>query len=368
MKSKMQIKKYSYIFLCAMLTLTGCGGNEAEEGETEVLLDPVALPANTYTVSRQDIICADYMTGYVVPEVYTLSFEISGTVSYCEVHVGDSVEKYQELATLEEETLTHELEEIEEEYDQLEAYYDQINALWDEETASMEAELAAMNANTEEAERLQLSLDERELAHEEELEAQEVALDEITERYDEKNTDMTKNHLLSPCDGTIMDVTITTGDEVSADSCVIIVGDYSSSYIRCDTFYYESTIEKLEGMVGYVGDQTFELDFIPYTTEEIQAAASDFGINLPSRFSVATEGIEIEPGDMAGVELITDVAENVLCVTKDALYSDSDSYYVYKDVNGAKQRVDVEIGLDNGMEVEITDGDLEEGDLVYVKE
>lgn len=363
----MKIKRYASI-LCVIALLSGCGASDTEETETESLLEPVALASTTVSVERKDVVDAEYLTGYVVPEVYSLSFEIDGTVDCCEISIGDTVEKYQELATLDEETLNEELAEIEAEYDELEQYYEGLNAIWEQETAKMQEQLSAADPNTVTAELLQLSIDERQVSHESELEQQQAELDAIQERYDEKNQDVTMNHLLSPCDGVVMDVMISVGDEVSADECVIIVGDYSNSYISCSTFYYESTIEKLAGMVGYVGSETIEVEYVAYTSDEVKAATESGEVDLPSRFVILSTDVELGVGDVAAIELINEVAEDVICVHKDALYSDSDGYYVYKDVNGAKQRVDVEIGMDSDMEVEITDGDLEEGDLVYVKE
>lgn len=364
----MESRKYIPAVLCAVMVLSGCVSDEQADLDTEKLLEPAALIAETVRVQKKDVVDADYETGYVVPTSYYLSFEIDGTVSYCEIQPGDQVKKYQELATLDEEALEAELLELDTAYDRLLQQYTLLNGQWDQETQEMQEQLAALSPDTEQAELLQLTLDERIYAHEKELEVQEQALLAITEQYDEKNRAATRNHLLSPCDGVVMDVEIRPGEEVSAGVCVIIIGDNNASYISCDTFYYEASINELVGLTGYLGDQSFPVEYMPYTEEELRANVSYDGVNLPSRFSIDMEQTGAQLGDFAAVELVNAIARDALCVRKDAIYSDEDGYYVYKDINGARQRVDVKTGVDNGMEVEILEGDLQEGDEVYVQE
>lgn len=356
-----------WMALCVSIALSGCAEKETEKQETEVLLEPAGMTSNTVRIQRKDVVDADYETGYVVPMSYSLSFEIDGTVSYCEIHPGDQVKKYQELATLDDQELEEELSELEEEYERLLQQYTLSNQQWDQETEKLQEQLETLSPDTKEAELLQLSLDERAYAHEEELEGQKQALDAITDQYDKKNWAMTKNHLLSPCDGIVMNVEIRPGEEVSAQSCVIIIGDYSAGYIACDTFYYETHIEELVSMTGYLGDQSFPIGYIAYTPEEIRNAAINGTVNLPSRFSLDVEQTGAQIGDFAVVQLVNAAASDVLCVRKDAVYSDGGDYYVYKNINGSRQRINVKTGIDNGMEVEILEGDLQEGDEVYVQ-
>lgn len=356
------------MLLCAAIALPGCAGRETDKRETEVLLEPAGAAAHTVRVQKKDVIDADYETGYVVPMSYSLSFEIDGTVSYCEIHPGDQVKKYQELATLDDAALEEALQELDEEYERLEQQYAISNQQWEQETEKLEEELAALLPATEEAELLQLSLDERAYDHEDELEEQEQALAVLKAQYDEKNRAMTKNHLLSPCDGIVMSVEIQPGREVSAQRCVIVVGDYSAAYIACSTFYYETHIEELVSMMGYLGNQSFPVEYMAYTEEELRDATVNGNVELPSRFSLDIQEAGAQIGDFAAVQMVNAVASDVLCVRKDAVYSDAEGYYVYKNVGGLRRRIDIKTGLDNGMEVEILEGDLQEGDEVYVQE
>lgn len=357
-----------YMLLGAALALTGCAEETAVREEAEELLEPAGASASTVRVQRKDLIDAEYDTGYVLPMTYSLSFEIDGTVSYCELRPGDQVKKHQELAVLDDQELEAALSELDEEYEKRSQQYALLNEQWEQETARQREKLAALAMDTQEAELLQLSLDERILAHEEELEEQEQALAAILAQYDEKNASSTRNRILSPCDGIVMSVEIQTGDSVSAGSCAVVIGDYSAGYIACDTFYYETHIEELVSMTGYLGAQAFPVGYLAYTQEELQSAAENGNVNLPGRFSLDMEQTGAQIGDFVALQLVNTLAEDALCVRRDALYSDSDGYYVYKIEEGVRRRVDVRTGLDNGMEVEILEGDLQEGDEVYVQE
>lgn len=351
--------------------LLGCGAQKDDlaDEKTELLeqnelLKPAALATSTVTVQKKDVVKADYELGYVVPTTYNLSFEIDGVVSYCDILPGDSVKQYQELASIDQTDLEEELVQLDEQYAQLEKQYALLNQQWEEETLRMQEQLAALAADTEEAELLQLSIDERAYAHEAELEEQEQALLVLSAEYDEKNKSMTKNHILSPCDGIVMDVTVRPGMEAQAGVCVITIGDYNNCYISCDTYYSEDQINKLVSVSAFLGSETFSVEYLPYTAEELWNGGS---VSLSSRFQIDTASGDVQPGDYGAVQLVSELAEDVLCVPKSAVYNDTDGYYVYKDLNGARQRVDITKGLDNGMEVEILEGDLEEGDVVYVQ-
>ena len=70
-----------------------------------------------------------------------------------------------------------------------------------------------------------------------------------------------------------------------------------------------------------------------------------------------------EIGDMADVEIITDVRENVLTIPKSALRQYFGRTYVHVLDGEQRREVDVEVGLENATSVEIVSG-LEEGQLV----
>ena len=59
--------------------------------------------------------------------------------------------------------------------------------------------------------------------------------------------------------------------------------------------------------------------------------------------------------------------EDALVIPSGALYRDEQTSYVYKMVDGKRERCNVETGLITEMEAQITDG-LAEGDVVYVQE
>ncbi len=357
------------IFLTGIcLFFSGCGAGKDME-ETEELLAPVGAVTETVQVLRKDLMDADYENGYVTPFTYELSFEIDGTVSYCQVRPGDAVEQYQELATLDDEELSEGLLALEEEYERAERRFQLQNQQWEQEMADLQERISGLASDTEEYELLQLELEEQIFYHAQVLEEQEQALAELDAQYEEMNQDTTKNHLLSPCSGIVVRVDVQPGQEIFADTCVMVVADFNNAYISCDTFHYQSQIDQLASLSGYLGDQVFDVEYIPYTDEELREAAQMGDVSsLNGRYRLDLEKTGARIGDSAVVEMVNRVAEDVLCVSKRAIYTDTSGSYVYRLEEGIRRRVDVEIGLDNGMEVEILAGDLQEGDEVYVPE
>lgn len=372
-------KTLMFSAVAMLLMLSGCASSDSAQ-EAEELLEPAGVWNSTVKVVCQDLKVSEYLNGIVTATTYELAFEIDGVVTECDVLPGDTVEKYQMLVTLDEEERAAQLEEIDEQYERLKTQYEFENELWEQETLPMQAaweELyAAVLAGTAsreqqlEEELMALALEERESEYGKRLEEQEEALSQLEEEYTSVNWGMTKNHLCSPCDGVVVSVNVREGDAVLAGHCVIAVADYSDCYIKYEKYYSETSFNKNLYARGYIGENAFEVEYMSYTADELRAG-TDFStgmIALPARFSFDANAVDWSMGASAIVELVSDYAKNVLCVRRDAVYSDLTGDYVYKNVDGSRQRVNIVTGLENELFVEILEGDLYEGDEVYVQE
>ena len=74
----------------------------------------------------------------------------------------------------------------------------------------------------------------------------------------------------------------------------------------------------------------------------------------------------LKSGMFAEVVFTGDRSENTVILPRSAVLSDTQGDYVFVENSGTVRRADVETGIDNGNEIEITSG-LSEGDRVVVK-
>ena len=95
----------------------------------------------------------------------------------------------------------------------------------------------------------------------------------------------------------------------------------------------------------------------------------------PAAGQTGTYAIEVEldnpdgllkSGMFAEVVFTGDRSENTVILPRSAVLSDTQGDYVFVENSGTVRRADVETGIDNGNEIEITSG-LSEGDRVVVK-
>lgn len=71
-------------------------------------------------------------------------------------------------------------------------------------------------------------------------------------------------------------------------------------------------------------------------------------------------------GMTADIIFVTEQKEDVLYISKKAIIEENGRFYVYyKTPTGEMERKEVEIGIDNGVNIEILSG-LEEGDTIYL--
>ena len=71
----------------------------------------------------------------------------------------------------------------------------------------------------------------------------------------------------------------------------------------------------------------------------------------------------LAPGMSASLQIIVDTADDVLLLPLSSVYRDTEEHYVYRQKDSGFERVAIETGADNGLEVVVAEG-LEEGDAV----
>ena len=170
--------------------------------------------------------------------------------------------------------------------------------------------------------------------------------------------------IYAPMDGTIMSVSAQVGDNVSS-SAIIVMGDLSKLYVQ--TYMDESDYQTFQ--VGNAAEMTFNA--LPNQTFRGKVIEVDPALNTSSGSAVVSGLVELEPtktkllmGMSASVKVIGGQAQNAVLVPLTALHQDAPgSYSVMVLRNGKFSSVDVEVGLKDLVNAQITSG-LQPGDVV----
>ena len=172
----------------------------------------------------------------------------------------------------------------------------------------------------------------------------------------------------APEDGLLISVNCEEEEELTAESTLI------SYTTRDDTVSIDVSEEDIAAIsVG----SSVELVFTAYPEETYEGtilsitttAASDYAatISYPVLIKVEGDTGKLYGGMTADVTFVTDRAEDVLYVSKKAVFEEDGKTFVYrKTANGGMETVEVETGFTDMSHVEIKSG-LSEGDTVYLK-
>lgn len=172
----------------------------------------------------------------------------------------------------------------------------------------------------------------------------------------------------APEDGLLISVNCEEEDELTAESTLI------SYTTRDDTVSIDVSEEDIASIsVG----SSVELVFTAYPEETYEGtvlsitttAASDYAATISYPVLIRVEGDtgKLYGGMTADVTFVTDSVEDVLYVSRKAVFEEDGKTCVYrKTENGGMETVEVETGFTDMSHVEIKSG-LSEGDTVYLK-
>lgn len=124
-----------------------------------------------------------------------------------------------------------------------------------------------------------------------------------------------------------------------------------------------------------VGDKV-DITFTAYEEDSYEGSIRSINTTATSRESNTVSytvviGVEgdtslLYSGMTADIIFVTEQKEDVVYISRKALLKENGKYYVYyKAAGGEMERKELEIGMDNGVNVEILSG-LEEGDTIYL--
>ena len=170
--------------------------------------------------------------------------------------------------------------------------------------------------------------------------------------------------IYAPIDGTIMSVSANLGDNVSS-SAIMVMGDLSSLYVQ--TYMDESDFQAFQ--VG--NSATVVFNALPDQTFKGTVSEVDPALSTSSGSAVVSGLVKLDPtqtkllmGMTSSVTVIAGEAQNATLIPISALHQKAGGgYYVMVDRNGKFASVDVEVGLKDLVNAQITSG-LQPGDVV----
>jgi multidrug efflux pump subunit AcrA (membrane-fusion protein) len=210
------------------------------------------------------------------------------------------------------------------------------------------------------------SIDGLELALEQQQERQAVTLSREEDALRDLRELLPTAELRAPFDGVISRIDPKNpGDMIEPYNTIIYITNGLETFV--EVAGDNISVDRNAKAVGLYHGEEYELERIAMSRTETLFYSS-LRVSPPVRYSFAASTPETPPvGSFMQVMAYGNVAEDVLRVPTNSLYSDADmGDYVYLVQDGAKLPTPVEVGIRNDSWAEIREG-LTEGDEVFVK-
>lgn len=296
----------------------------------------------------------------VVDQSATVDPDITGTVANLSVSVGDTVKKGQLLFTIVN--------------DQLGISASQAAASYQSAQASLISAKAGINSaesSLKSVKKSDNSVHEDTLAAEKKIEAAKISKDASEQNLANSLASLhyarqqaAKRTVISPIDGTINEVNIKNGDDLSRVSgsssnaqAPIIVGDMGT--LKTQVQVNEVDISNVQ--IGQKATLTFDAlpDFT--ATGEVEAMDSLGTVSsgvVTYDVTIGFDSIDskIKPGMSVSAAITSSVKQDVIIVPTGAVKTLNGRTYVEVLQNGVPQKVDVQAGDTNGTDTEIISG------------
>lgn len=368
------------IFLLTAVILTGCANGETQEDIIVELQQSVLDESQKTEVVRGNLQVSVSFDAQAGPRVEQLSFAEEGSFGEFCVKLGDTVKAGDILAMPATEDTekaikarTEELESLKVNYDyqkttmenniaiaklQLEDVYNDLKVAQYGTQKYTELCIRAGNYD-QQIKRLELLLEQLEETYELDLPYYEKRLQELLEERNE-------NNIVAPFDGTVVALEEAKyGEAIDTDLFYVALADTSVCYVRCEELT-PGMVRNDPRIVFWRNGKEYEAAYIFRDADYYRIVINNDEDYVSEMQILDPEG-EIAFGDYGKVKVILEEKENVLLLPEVAVVTVSGSSYVYKDVDGRRERVGVKTGDSDGIRIEIQEG-LEEGDVVYVQE
>ncbi|WZL80893.1 efflux RND transporter periplasmic adaptor subunit [Vallitaleaceae bacterium 9-2] len=192
-----------------------------------------------------------------------------------------------------------------------------------------------------------------------------VGIDMAQEGYQIALDTLNDLEVTAPIDGYITTLNLTENAMATNQQAAIVIEDLMqikvTASVTPETVSKINKGDQLQVMVG-----SYEEPFTGEVTG-VSLSANSATRLYPIEVTIENDDGRIRPGMFATIKVINEKSEQALTVPSDAVLQHDDGYVVYRLVSENKaEPVTVQIGIDTGYEVEITQG-LSKGDVVITK-
>ncbi|MFA7319726.1 MAG: efflux RND transporter periplasmic adaptor subunit [Parcubacteria group bacterium] len=353
----MNMKKQRYVYLAIIMILIVGGYYWYKKTQTA----GSQVQYKTQAVEKGTLINSVSASGnVVVDESATVDPDITGTVANLAVSVGDTVKKGQPLFTIIN--------------DQLGISASQAAATYKSAQASLvsaEAGIDSAEAAYKSAKKNSSSVHEDKTAAEQKIEAAKISAEASQQNLANALSSLNyarqqaaKRNVTSPIDGTVNEVNIKNGDDLSRVSgsgsnaqAPMIIGDMAT--LKTQVQVNEVDISNVK--IGQKATLTFDAlaDFTATGTVEAMdslGAVSSGVVTYDVTIGFDSIDAKIKPGMSVSAAITTSAKQDVIIVPSGAVKTQNGQSYVEVLQNGSPKQVKVQVGDANGTDTEIKNG------------
>ena len=358
------------VCLIFILMFTSCSSG-FPKGNPPELLTPLATQVELSVVTRGTIEEIHQYTGIIRYSSEALHFG-NTPLRFGEFHVtvGEEVTEGQLLARLDVEHIEEALEDLLEELSLTQRSHEAEDELVRSEIAILESEyieLLVAEEETEAINRKVAQINQRRLDLEHVQERQALLIRDLEAHVEYLNEQLAEAEMLAPYDGLITWLAdMDFRGFIYPFQTIISITDRENVFVEYasnERLVFRPYVEPV--VTALVGEGVVDLSFLPLSPEE----SSRYLINQlppPVRFQITTPHHGLVPGASVVIRHYVNVADDVLKIPVNSVYSLFRDPYVYVNHNGNREMREIEVGIRNGAFVEILYG-LEEGDEVFVR-
>jgi RND family efflux transporter MFP subunit len=169
--------------------------------------------------------------------------------------------------------------------------------------------------------------------------------------------------VMSTISGTVLSVPANTGDTVTTNTVVYVVGDISN--IVVESFVPERFSASIhEGLAASISFEAIRGEFFSAAVSEVSPVLDPSSRTVRIRLRFARKDARIKPGMFAQASLVTEARYGVLTIPRNSVINTYGSFIVFTvDEKNIAHQVEIGIGLESEEQIEVVSG-LAEGDRV----
>lgn len=357
-----QNKKWFSLFLCLILSLSLIGCREKTVDAPE-LLEPLGSKDVIHTVTRGDLATTIYKSGRVIPEKEVMTIDYDTTYYNGAATLGMKVKKGQVLFRINSE-LDDTILNLKADLEVKEKSYILLKKQQDEQLKGMKDQAAMFRSfgDNYNAKLVEIAMRQQEYEFSLRNKDTEEEIEKMKEQLAEYEENAKNTCIMSPCDGTVVYSLIEEEGELSEGQTFVIIAKDDVKLVSCDYMKAE-IIQSYEKMQAQIGETLYDMEYIPYTEEEIYVMEEE-GFYEDSVFRIADLPEAVDFGDYVGM-LFTNIEEDVLTVPTESIQVTGEKCFVTV-VNGDyREQREVAVGRTGLNDTIITEG-LSENEKVFV--